>query len=275
MPLRPNSHNNFKKLKIAPVIEDLQEFKASVLPQRDLNFSTPLEYYQSTIDRIPFFAIGKFMWSIAQRFSVLKIGGMVDEFLDKDAQACTNIDKYFELMHPDDFPYAMTYLKLVHDFLLPIPLHEKRNFHPNIYFRFQKPGCGKYSIILLQFIDWLCNQDGDVESILHLWSDISHIGPADFKPMLTILDTKNEILYFSKADMDEQNKLCAAQVVHFSHREKEILHLLAKGFGSKQIAAQLNIAKNTVENHRQHILKKTSCKSSAEVVAYAAKYGFL
>jgi DNA-binding NarL/FixJ family response regulator len=111
--------------------------------------------------------------------------------------------------------------------------------------------------------------------MLQLLTDISHIDFANFSPMLTLLDEKNEVLYFSKTNTNEQNELCSAKVVHLTRREKEIIRLLAKGLGSKQISVQLNIAKNTVENHRQHILRKICCNSSAEVVAYAARYGFL
>lgn len=265
----------WKKLTPAAIIDDMHEFKVSVMPKGDLDFSIPLEYYQPTIDRIPFFVLGKFLWHIVDKFKILKYGGMTDEFLQKEVQANPNVDKYFELMHPDDVPLTMTYLKLVHDFYLSIPLNEKKNFHPNFYFRLKRPDSNDYRIVLLQFIEMLCNEDGDVVSMLQLLTDISHIDFANFSPMLTLLDEKNEVLYFSKPNTNEQNELCSAKVVHLTRREKEIIRLLAKGFGSKQISAQLNIAKNTVENHRQHILRKISCNSSAEVVAYAARYGFL
>lgn len=265
----------WNKLTPVTVIDNMHEFKISVLPKRDQGFLIPLEYYQPTIERIPFFALGKFMWHIVDKFNILISGGMVDEFLKKEAQASTDVDKYFGLMHPDDVSLTMTYLKLAHDFLLSVPGDKKRNFHPSFYFRLKNPGSNDYRIILLQFLDWLCNEDGDIVSMLQLMTDISHIDFAGFSPMFTLLDEKNETLYFSKTNMNEQNKLCSAKVVHLTKREKEIIRLLAKGFGSKQISAQLNIAKNTIENHRQHILKKTCCNSSAQVVAYAARYGFL
>lgn len=52
----------------------------------------------------------------------------------------------------------------------------------------------------------------------------------------------------------------------FTQREKEVLSLIASGFGSKQIADKLNISINTVGNHRSNMLLKTGAKSSAELV---------
>lgn len=49
-------------------------------------------------------------------------------------------------------------------------------------------------------------------------------------------------------------------------RETEILALIAKGIGSKQIAGLLSISGNTVANHRKNMLAKMGAKSSAELV---------
>ena len=81
---------------------------------------------------------------------------------------------------------------------------------------------------------------------------------------------------FSKAvETDLEYKLNAIDIKHLTKRERDIIRLLAKGFSSKQISESLDISKNTVENHRQDVLRKTVCGSHAEVVAYALKFGFL
>jgi DNA-binding NarL/FixJ family response regulator len=53
-------------------------------------------------------------------------------------------------------------------------------------------------------------------------------------------------------------------------RESEIIALLSQGKSSKQISDILNISKNTVDNHRQNLLKKFEVTSSAELVIKAA-----
>lgn len=54
-----------------------------------------------------------------------------------------------------------------------------------------------------------------------------------------------------------------------------MLRFLTIGYSSKQIAAELNIATKTIDNHRQNLLQKTNTKSSAELVAYGINLGFI
>ncbi|NCF69611.1 MAG: PAS domain-containing protein [Chloroflexi bacterium] len=58
-------------------------------------------------------------------------------------------------------------------------------------------------------------------------------------------------------------------------REQEILVLLAKGYGTREIAQSLVISPNTVRNHIQHILQKLHVHRRAEAVAYAIKHGLV
>lgn len=53
-------------------------------------------------------------------------------------------------------------------------------------------------------------------------------------------------------------------------REKEILLLISEGVISKEIAAKLNISINTVNRHRQNILKKLKVNNSIEAVRTAS-----
>lgn len=54
-------------------------------------------------------------------------------------------------------------------------------------------------------------------------------------------------------------------------REKEILHLIAKGKTSIQIASQLNLSKLTIDTHRKHIHQKLNIKSNTGLVNYVLK----
>jgi DNA-binding CsgD family transcriptional regulator len=49
-------------------------------------------------------------------------------------------------------------------------------------------------------------------------------------------------------------------------REKEVLHLVAKGFSSKQIAHELSISKHTVESHRKNLLQKLKANNVADLI---------
>lgn len=56
-----------------------------------------------------------------------------------------------------------------------------------------------------------------------------------------------------------------------SKREIEILPLVAKGYGNKEIAEKLFVSVKTVEAHKAHIMQKLELKSKPELVEYAMK----
>ncbi|MEK4563966.1 response regulator transcription factor [Alkalihalobacillus sp. FSL R5-0424] len=56
-----------------------------------------------------------------------------------------------------------------------------------------------------------------------------------------------------------------------SNRELEILPLIAKGYGNKDIAHKLYISVKTVEAHKAKIMEKLHLKSRPELVEYALK----
>ena len=60
-----------------------------------------------------------------------------------------------------------------------------------------------------------------------------------------------------------------------SQRELEILALVAKGMGSKQIAEELHIAVHTVYRHRQNIINKMKVANTAEAVKTAVVMGII
>lgn len=58
---------------------------------------------------------------------------------------------------------------------------------------------------------------------------------------------------------------------HLTEREKQILALLVKGYSYKIIAAELNLAYNTVNNHIRNIYDKLYVSSATEAVSLAIK----
>ena len=65
----------------------------------------------------------------------------------------------------------------------------------------------------------------------------------------------------------------SAESIVLTKKEREILQLLTEGKTSKEIAAQLNIAKKTVETHRVNIMNKLDIRSVAELTKYAIRHG--
>lgn len=58
-------------------------------------------------------------------------------------------------------------------------------------------------------------------------------------------------------------------------REREVLQVVSGGASNREAAAALHISENTVKFHMKNILDKLHLRSRAEVVAYAARRGWL
>ncbi|MGA2163700.1 MAG: response regulator transcription factor [Solirubrobacteraceae bacterium] len=83
-------------------------------------------------------------------------------------------------------------------------------------------------------------------------------------------------VYVSPSIEARLDVLRAAQVEdRLSHREIEVLRLIALGFTSVEIARQLNLSPRTVESHRAHITGKLGLSTRAELVSYAIGRGLL
>ncbi len=60
-----------------------------------------------------------------------------------------------------------------------------------------------------------------------------------------------------------------------SEREREIFQLISEGNSNKEIANTLSLSISTVETHRSRIMEKLDLHSTAEIILYAVRKGFL
>ena len=60
-----------------------------------------------------------------------------------------------------------------------------------------------------------------------------------------------------------------------THREREVLKLLAEGYMNKEIGELLNISVKTVEKHRANIMSKLDLHNAAALTAYAIEKGLV
>ncbi len=60
-----------------------------------------------------------------------------------------------------------------------------------------------------------------------------------------------------------------------THRERQVIKLIAEGNRTKEIAAYLSLSPKTVEKHRTNLMRKLDLHSVSAVTAYAIQNGFL
>lgn len=71
----------------------------------------------------------------------------------------------------------------------------------------------------------------------------------------------------------DQDQLAKPHKLTF--REQEVLHLVAEGRSSKQIASILNVSIKTISFHRENIKQKLGLKTIAELTRFAIAKGFV
>jgi DNA-binding NarL/FixJ family response regulator len=64
----------------------------------------------------------------------------------------------------------------------------------------------------------------------------------------------------------------ASPISNLSDRELEILTLLGRGLGSKEIADRLHLSQKTVDSHRTHMKEKLSLKGAPELIRFAFEW---
>lgn len=60
-----------------------------------------------------------------------------------------------------------------------------------------------------------------------------------------------------------------------SNQETIILRYLAMGWSHEEIGSQLHISPSTVKKHKEHIMKKTNCARSTQLLSYALEMGIV
>jgi two-component system, NarL family, response regulator NreC len=59
-----------------------------------------------------------------------------------------------------------------------------------------------------------------------------------------------------------------------THREQEVIRLIAKGYRTREMAQLMSLSHKTVEKHRTNLMRKLGLRSAAAVAAYAITHGF-
>jgi two-component system, NarL family, response regulator NreC len=93
-------------------------------------------------------------------------------------------------------------------------------------------------------------------------------GKAFFSPEVSRMLAEDYVREIKARGVQDSYELLTA-------REREILHLLAKGQSNKDIAEMLSLSLYTVETHRRNLQEKLNLHSLAELILYAVRKGLI
>lgn len=185
---------------------------------------------------------------------------------DESAASAEGYSYFFTLMHPDDISFVLdTSIKAI-EFMQNVPADNRKDFKTIFEFRL-RDSKGKY----IRFIQQLVNLELDFKGNMWLILILMDVNPNQqgSKSLLrSTVNIRTGRIYQFAEERDEKNS-------QLSKREIEILGLIAKGMASKEIAEQLYLSVNTVNNHRQRIIEKMDVNNTSEALTYAMRIGII
>lgn len=81
-------------------------------------------------------------------------------------------------------------------------------------------------------------------------------------------DDKKVFVYYSKEDRTIDSEI-------ISEREREVLQYISQGLDTKQIAGELKISTNTVDNHRRNMLARTGTRDTTALIQLCRMLGIV
>lgn len=185
---------------------------------------------------------------------------------DEDRAAEEGFEFFFRIMHPEDVTMVIDTTTKALQVILGEP-PEKRHDYKTVFEHRLRDKSGRY----IRFLQQEATLELDLKGNLWLVLILVDVSPNQqetrgFQRSMINIRT-GKILSFDEGEPGAESPL--------SPREMEILGLLDKGLVSKEIADRLFISANTVNNHRQNIIRKMGLSNTAEALAYAKRIGIV
>jgi len=187
-------------------------------------------------------------------------------------QEIKHINDILALIHAEDMNFVSKAEKKTLGYIYDTLGAEKFTRYKASYnFRFKKAD-GSYGLFNHQSLILTLDENSNFIKSLKIHTDISHLTDKN-NYKASLIGLMGEPSFLNMEVLDDRAKLAFEN--SFSKREIEIIRLIAAGRQTKEIAAQLNIALDTVKAHRKNILAKSGCKNMAELTAKSISEGWI
>lgn len=232
-------------------------------------------FFAPYIRLLPKFVYGEYFWHVFSNTKpiarILLAEGNIENIIPVKAEEIYGVEpnQFFSFFHPDDVKQTFAFLAHMLTLLTSADETQREAINFCIYLRVRNSK-GAYNWCSMQYPATFFQSDGTILLSMVVYTQVNHLASQLTEPILTILDSTNQHHQIFSCFKEVNHAIVSYQYPRLSSREQEIIAHLSKGKSSKQIADVLGISKNTVDNHRQRLLKKFKVNSSAELVLKAS-----
>lgn len=201
--------------------------------------------------------------------SVIASGGDLVNGLPKNAGNLIGLHPlaFENFFHPKDVDKMKAYIVYIAQFFASKKDDERYLYRPSITFR-MKNQTGNYTWRIMSYPMHLYIENKPVLLMCRV-DEVHHLVQQQCKLYILDCSKSSQQMYYCE-DTSLELKLIT-NLPQLSPREIEILKLLSKGYISKEIAVQLSISKNTVENHKQNMFEKCNVRKVTELIHFAVE----
>lgn len=220
------------------------------------------------------FTVGKFYYMVFN-FNDLSI-----KYVDPGVKSILGIDPiefdlstFFNVVHPDDLTKLHAKEAFSGEFLYEKILKEEISHYKVVYMIRLKSKDGEYKTILHQSRAINVSEDGKIQQVLTVHSDVTFLD-IPFNDNISFISQYLPSFFAS----EKEGKYCFNKKLKrlvFTKRETDIIKKIAEGKTYTEIAEELFISKNTISFHRKNILRKSECNNSAQLIARCVREGII
>lgn len=184
-----------------------------------------------------------------------------------------SIDKLFELMHPEDLAKMHEKENVASDFLFKTISREDIPLYKVVYLMRLRNANGAYRTILHQVKTLTVSEGGKIQQVIGVHTDVTYLNiPFDHK--ISFISNKKPSYY--SIETDATFKLTESTFKNlFTNREKEIIKKISEGKNFNELAAYFFVSPHTINTHKRNILRKSTCKNTAELMTKCIREGVL
>ena len=191
------------------------------------------------------------------------------------APANASVDRIGTQIHPEDVEHFLTCERFVAKFLFyHIKPENLTRYKVSYCYRIRHEQTNEYKLFLHQAIALTTDNLNRLGKVLGIHTSIDHITSSN-NMLVSFIGIDGAPSYYNLNPYEENIDFSRYSYSPLTHRETEIVRLLAEGNTAQEIAEKLYISFDTIRTHRRNILKKMDSKNTPHLVATCIRQGII